>query len=179
VPWDNLLFACPNAEIPDGVVSYCRGPDPTSCYSSKQYFTIPYLANTAVSIWRPISTTTSLPTTDTTQLSTPLPSKTQTTSPTTFATTFTTLTPSLTQGTTSDKSFAIGLGVGIPLGVLLIGEIAFLGWQLQRYNNRHTSNTRQEISQGSNQLVPIHKSELDASLPVQVVSKWGAFPRQT
>jgi len=140
-----------------------------------QYFAIPYVANTAVSIWRPVSTTTSFPTTDTTQLSTPLPSKTQTTSPTTF----TTLTPSLTQGTTSDKPFAIGLGVGLPLGVLLIGAIAFLGRQLQRYNNRHTSNTQQEISQGSNQLVPIHKSELDASLPVQVVSEWRAFPRQT
>jgi len=140
-----------------------------------QYFAIPYVANTAVSIWRPVSTTTSFPTTDTTQLSTPLPSKTQTTSPTTF----TTPTPSLTQGTTSDKPFAIGLGVGLPLGVLLIGAIAFLGRQLQRYNNRHTSNTQREISQGSNELVPIHKSELDASLPVQVVSEWRAFPRQT
>jgi hypothetical protein len=174
-PWDNLLFACPNAEIPYGPVSYCCGPDPTSCCSSKQYFTIPYIADTAVSIWRPVPMTTSLTTTYTTQSSIPLPLTTQTTSPTTS----TALTPSSMQGTKSNKPLAIGLGVGLPLGVLLIGAIAFLGWQLRRHNNRQTSNTQQEISQGSSQLVPIHKSELDASLPVQVVSELGAFPTQT
>jgi hypothetical protein len=104
----------------------------------------------------------------------PLPSTTQTTSPTTS----TALTPSLTQAPTSDKPLAIGLGVGLPLGVLLIGAIVFLGWQLRRHNNLQTSNTQQEISQGSRQLVPINKSELDASLPVQVVSELGAFPTQ-
>jgi len=82
------------------------------------------------------------------------------------------------QDTTSNRPLTIGLGVGLPLGVLLSGAIAFLGWQLRRYNNRHTSNTQQEISQGSIQLAPIHKSELNAPLPVQVVSELGAFPRQ-
>jgi hypothetical protein len=183
LPWENLFFACPNTEVPDGFVSYCCGPDPTSCCSNKQYFSIPYIENTAVSIWRPVTTTTSLLTTDTAQLTTPLLT-TQTTSPTTSTTltlsptTFTTLTPPPTQGTTSDKSLAIGLGVGLPVGVLLIGAITFLGWPLRRYNNRHTSNVQQEISQDPSQLVPIHKSELDASLPVQVVSELGAFPRQ-
>jgi hypothetical protein len=53
-----------------------------------------------------------------------------------------------------------------------------LGWQLRRYNNRQTSNTQHEILQGSSQLVPIHKSELDASLPIQVTSELGPFPTQ-
>lgn len=138
------------------------------------------MANTAVSIWRAVATTTSLTTTYTIQSSTilpsssPLSSTTQTTSPTTS----TAPQPSPTQGITSDKPLAIGLGVGLPLGVLLIGAIGFLGWQLRRYNNRQTSNTQHEISQASSQLVPIHKSELDTSLPIQVASELGTFPTQ-
>jgi hypothetical protein len=165
MPWDNLIFPCPNTEIPDGIVSYCCGPDPTSCCSSKQYFSIPYVMNTAVSIWRPISTPTFLSTTGTAQLTAPLPSTIQTTS----STTSTTLAPSHTQGITSDKSLAIGLGVGITLGLLLISAITLLGWQLRRFNSRHASNTQQEVSQGPSQL-PVHQSELDASLSIRVVS---------
>jgi hypothetical protein len=41
-------------------------------------------------------------------------------------------------GGRSNNSLAIGLGVGISLGVLLIATLAYVGWQLQRYNNRTT-----------------------------------------
>jgi len=167
--YDNMLFACSNAEGVDGRISYCCGSDAISCCDNKQYFSISSIAATEVGIWRPMPTTSSSLTTTTS------PSTTQRTS---FSTTSATLKPASTQGTTSDKSLAIGLGVGIPLGILLIGTMTFLGWELRRFNNRHALNVQQGAPQGPSQPIPIDKSELDATPPVQVVPELEVSPRQ-
>jgi len=36
---------------------------------------------------------------------------------------------------THNNSLSIGLGVGIPLGIIAIGTLAFLAWELRRHNN--------------------------------------------
>jgi hypothetical protein len=53
----------------------------------------------------------------------------------------TTSVPGTTSNPSYHKSLAIGLGVGIPLGIVLLGILMFLAFELRRYNNIRSTTT--------------------------------------
>ncbi|KAE9378737.1 hypothetical protein N431DRAFT_450682 [Stipitochalara longipes BDJ] len=161
----NNLFPCPRGEIADtDGITYCCGPNGTSCCESGNSFSIP-VGIVIVRQGQHLTSTTTLisPTT-----SSPTPPMTKTSMATTPPST-----SSATSSPSSAKSLDIGLGVGISLGLILIGALVFLAWEFRRYNNSQVAASRHIrtqhegiIDEAPVVLTNIARQELDSQSPV-------------
>lgn len=146
-PYGNLLFLCPPSSAtagPDFGRSgpWCCGPNATKCCADGNGIYIP--------VGQVITQRESLPsstaTTTTSGTSTPTSSSPSTTTSTSSQTS--------EPSKPSNKSLTIGLGVGIPLGVIFWVILAFGVWELRKLNNNRTAPT---IEHG-NRIKPIEDS---------------------
>lgn len=123
---ETFYFPVPLSDNAAGM-SYCCGPDPTSCCQNGGAFQIPVgqivlrpvqlLASSSGSSTSTATGSTLTPSTRTSLSSTSMPTN-----------------PAAPANGSSSKSLAVGLGVGIPFGLILIGAILFAAFELRRFN---------------------------------------------